>query len=263
MSEAAVDPQQHQPDVKTPHGDVEGEKAPSNPPSFNRNYTAGGHEAHDLVPSIPSYHRKFANATPMGMFSFSSTIVLLSIYNLGARGVSVPNGAVIFALGLGGGTQLVAGMLEFASGNSYGATVFTSFSMFWFGWAMLYIPFFGLTGTWNSSPGEYTATGAGALEIGTAFGVFFITWFTVACTLTIASIRSSVVTLTWITSFDLTLLLLAISFWKPDNTKILTAAGSFGCITSFFGFYVGQAGLLTKETGYFTLPMGSLRRKQQ
>lgn len=60
---------------------------------------------------------------PLGMFSFAGTLLLLSLYNVGARGVTVPNGAVTFALGLGGLTQLLAGMLEFASGNTYGATV--------------------------------------------------------------------------------------------------------------------------------------------
>ena len=78
---------------------------------------------------------------PLGMLSFAGTLLLLSLYNVGARGVTIPNGAVTFALGLGGLTQvsisyalvvtklilnsvqLLAGMLEFGSGNSYGATV--------------------------------------------------------------------------------------------------------------------------------------------
>lgn len=102
-----------------------------------------------------------------------------------------------------------------------------------------------------------------------------------ACTLTIGSIRSSVAVLSWICSFDLTLLLLACSYWKPDNDKILTAAGSLGIVVSrssprvtvssadeettqcsFFSFYCAMGGLLTKESSYFLLPMGDLRRKE-
>ncbi|KAL8277482.1 hypothetical protein RQP46_010112 [Phenoliferia psychrophenolica] len=229
--------------------------------SVDRQLTAGGHIAVDDLHALPQYHRKSANAMPLGMFSFAGTLMLLSLYNVGARSVTIPNGAVTFALGLGGVTQLLAGLLEFASGNSYGATVFTSFALFWWGFAMLYIPFFGITGTYDMQPGAYTAMGQGAGEIGAAFGIFYITWFSVALVLTIASIRSSIAVLAWIVTFDITLVLLAASCWNPDMPMILTGAGGVGIVSSAAAFYVGLAGLLTKESSYFLLPMGLLSRK--
>lgn len=57
------------------------------------------------------------------MLAFAGTIFLLSLYNVGARGVPIPNAAITFALGLGGLVQLCAGTLEFISGNTYTATV--------------------------------------------------------------------------------------------------------------------------------------------
>ncbi|KAK4700319.1 uncharacterized protein P7C70_g5929, partial [Phenoliferia sp. Uapishka_3] len=228
---------------------------------IGRQTTYGGHVAQNELHALPQYHRKSANAMPLGMFSFATTLLLLSLYNVGARGVSVPNGAVTFALGFGGVTQLASGMLEFASGNSYGATVFTSYALFWWGYAMLYIPFFGITGSYDGAPGAYTATGQGALEVEAAFGIFFITWFSVSMVLTLASIRSSIAVLVWIVAWDITLVLLAVSSWFPEMPKILTGAGAVGCVTSAAAYYVGLAGLLTKESSYFLLPMGLLSRK--
>ncbi|KAL8292080.1 hypothetical protein RQP46_001546 [Phenoliferia psychrophenolica] len=229
-------------------------------PDVSRQFTSGGHVAQDELFALPVYHRKQANAQPLGMFSFAATLLLLSLYNVGARNVTIPNGAVTFALGLGGVTQLLAGQLEFASGNSFTATLFTSYALLWWGWAMIHIPFFGLTGTYNGQPGAYTAMGQGAGDIGSASGLFFITWLSISLVFTLASIRSSIAVMSWIISFDITLILLATSCWNPENASLLKAAGGVGCVSSAAAFYVGLAGLHTKESSYFMLPMGSLQR---
>lgn len=46
-------------------------------------------------------------------------------------GVNVPNVVVGLALGYGGLVQLLAGMWEFASGNTFAATAFSSYGGFW------------------------------------------------------------------------------------------------------------------------------------
>jgi uncharacterized protein len=40
------------------------------------------------------------------------------------------------ALGVGGLTQLLAGMWEFACGNTFGATAFSSYGGFWLSYAV-------------------------------------------------------------------------------------------------------------------------------
>ena len=62
-------------------------------------------------------------ASIRGLFSFASTTLILSLYNVNARHISVPNVVVGMALGVGGLVQLLAGMWEFACGNTFGATV--------------------------------------------------------------------------------------------------------------------------------------------
>jgi succinate-acetate transporter protein len=56
------------------------------------------------------------------LFSFASTTLVLSLYNVHARHIAVPNVVVGMALFFGGLAQFLAGMWEFASGNTFGAT---------------------------------------------------------------------------------------------------------------------------------------------
>jgi uncharacterized protein len=66
-----------------------------------------------------------------GLFSFASTTLILSLYNVHARGIQTPNVVVGMALFCGGLAQFLAGMWEFATGNTFGATG-TLFEKFFF-----------------------------------------------------------------------------------------------------------------------------------
>jgi succinate-acetate transporter protein len=48
--------------------------------------------------------------------------LVLSLYNVHARHVETPNVVIGMALFYGGLAQLLAGMWEFATGNTFGAT---------------------------------------------------------------------------------------------------------------------------------------------
>lgn len=58
----------------------------------------------------PTTDRKFANPAPLGLCAFALTTFVLSIINVGARGVTEPNIVVALAFGYGGFVQLLAGM---------------------------------------------------------------------------------------------------------------------------------------------------------
>ena len=73
--------------------------------------------------------QKLANPAPLGLMGFGMTTVLLNIHNAGFFPVS----AMVLAMGMfyGGIAQVIAGILEFKKGNSFGLTAFTSYGMFW------------------------------------------------------------------------------------------------------------------------------------
>lgn len=54
--------------------------------------------------------RKFANPAPLGLSAFALTTFVLSLINLGTRGLTEPNIVIALAFGYGGLVQLLAGM---------------------------------------------------------------------------------------------------------------------------------------------------------
>ncbi|MEA3458811.1 MAG: acetate uptake transporter, partial [Candidatus Thermoplasmatota archaeon] len=78
-----------------------------------------------------------ANPAPLGLMGFGMTTVLLNLHNAGVFGL----GTMILAMGIfyGGFAQIIAGILEFKKGNTFGVTAFTSFGLFWISLVFLLI----------------------------------------------------------------------------------------------------------------------------
>ncbi len=77
------------------------------------------------------------NPGPLGLVGFGLTTVLLSLINahiLPQGGVPV---VIPLALAYGGLIQLIAGILEFRTGNTFGVVAFTSYGAFWWWFALL------------------------------------------------------------------------------------------------------------------------------
>ena len=69
------------------------------------------------------------NPAPLGLMGFGMTTVLLNFHNAGF----FPLDSMILAMGIfyGGLAQVVAGIMEWKKGNTFAATAFTSYGMFW------------------------------------------------------------------------------------------------------------------------------------
>ena len=72
---------------------------------------------------------KLANPAPLGLMGFGMTTVLLNLANAGIIKVS----SMILAMGIfyGGLAQVIAGIMEYKKGNTFGTTAFTSYGLFW------------------------------------------------------------------------------------------------------------------------------------
>ncbi|KEI39545.1 uncharacterized protein L969DRAFT_49244 [Mixia osmundae IAM 14324] len=221
---------------------------------LNRGITPGGHAIDSSQPAFPVYHRRFANPAPLGLLAFAVTTFILSLLNVGAKGVAAPNIIIGSALGYGGLVQLIAGIWEFAAGNTFGATAFCSYGGFWIS--------FGLT-LWPSSGvvAAYTVDGAVTTDFDYALGFYLAAWFIFTFIMLIASLRSSAALVSVFFFLTLTFLLLFVGKLLPTHTAITTAGGAFGLVTAACAFYTGAAGLLTPDAGYLVLPVGDLSRK--
>jgi len=230
------------------------EKAPgaySGGSALNRNFTPGGHQLDSTQPAFPVYHRKFANPAPLGLSAFAATTFILSMYNVQARHVLVPNIVVGMALGYGGLVQLLAGMWEFACGNTFGATAFSSFGGFWISFGLVYWPGSGILDAY---------AGDAATQLPSAVGIYLAAWFIFTFIMLMGSLRSSFGLIALFFFLDLTfLVLMAANF--TGKLSVQKGGGALGIVTAFIAWYVALAGLLTPDTAHFSLPVGSLVRR--
>ena len=70
-----------------------------------------------------------ANPAPLGLLGFGMTTVLLNIHNAGIYELD----SMILGMGIfmGGLAQVMAGYQEWKKNNTFGATAFTAYGMFW------------------------------------------------------------------------------------------------------------------------------------
>jgi succinate-acetate transporter protein len=89
---------------------------------------------------------KKANPAPLGLMGFGMTTVLLNLLNAGI--VPVDSLGMILAVGFfyGGIGQVIAGIWELKNGNTFGATAFSSYGLFWLTFVFInFFPAMGLT----------------------------------------------------------------------------------------------------------------------
>src|SRR5947207_11998457 len=106
----------------------------SSEPRFDRGPTIG-QAAAERVTFVPS---PIADPGPLGLAAFALTTFVLSMFNadlVGKGGEPIVYG---LAFAYGGLAQVLAGMWEFRTGNTFGAVAFTSYGAFWMavGWSI-------------------------------------------------------------------------------------------------------------------------------
>jgi uncharacterized protein len=87
--------------------------------------------------ALPTGIAHSANPAPLGLAAFGLTTVVLSAINAGLVPHEGVAAVVPLAFAFGGIAQLIAGILEFRTGNTFGMVAFTSYGMFWWWFAFL------------------------------------------------------------------------------------------------------------------------------
>ena len=181
---------------------------------------------------------KLANPGPLGLMGFGMTTVLLNIHNAGFFTL----GAMILAMGLcyGGIAQVIAGILEFKKGNTFGLTAFTSYGFFWISLVVLIVlPKMGL------------ATAPSSLEMGcylTMWGIFTAFMF-------VGTLKSNFVLKFVFASLTLLFALLATHHFSGSEL-IGRIAGFEGIICGLSAIYLAMAEVINEQFGRTVLPIG-------
>lgn len=79
---------------------------------------------------------KKANPAPLGLLGFGITTVLLNFMH-NFRGGAVDSMILGMGLAYGGLAQVIAGIMEYKNGNTFGTVAFTSYGLFWWSYAFL------------------------------------------------------------------------------------------------------------------------------
>lgn len=180
-----------------------------------------------------------ANPAPIGLMGFGMTTVLLNINNAGFFSL----GSMILAMGIfyGGLAQIIAGILEYRKGNTFGLTAFTSYGLFW-------LSFVGLVVIPSlipsiSAPGD-VAMGWYLFMWGLFTGLMFIS--TLKKPKALQFVFGSLTILFW---------LLALGHFL-QNPTITIIAGYEGIICGFSAIYLAMAEVINETYGKIKLPVG-------
>jgi hypothetical protein len=186
-----------------------------------------------------------ADPGPLGLAGFAMTTFVLCVIK--ANWVSGADVPVVLGLALayGGLAQLLAGMWEFRTGNTFGAVAFTSYGAFW-------ISFFVLV-MFNAA--QIAAPG----NAGHAIGLYEWAWAIFTFYMMIAALRVSGAVLLVFVLLTVTFVLLAIG---DSGTSATTThwGGYFGVATAIAAWYASFAMVVNSTFGKVVLPIFPLNR---
>jgi len=171
-----------------------------------------------------------ANPAPLGLAGFAMTTFVLSMFNanlVNEKGVPVVLG---LALAYGGIVQLLAGLWEFRTGNTFGAVAFCSYGGFW-------ISFWALEVFYAKSIGG---------NVGHAVGLYLWAWAIFTAYMMVAAMRVSGAVLAVFVLLTATFILLAIGA-TGAHTTVTHWGGYIGIATAAAAWYASFA-IVTNST---------------
>jgi uncharacterized protein len=194
------------------------------------------------VPAPVAVVTPVANPAPLGLVAFGLTTLLLSFINAGI--IPADSIAVVLATAIpfGGLAQILAGMWEFRVGNTFGATAFTSYGMFWISFVLINTTFGPLL------PKDPTPI----------LGLYALGWGIFTAYMFVASMggASRAVSLVFLL-LALTFIALAIGFWGHDapGKSWTQIGGILGIATAVVAIYTSFAGVANATYKRVLLPI--------
>ena len=185
-----------------------------------------------------------ADPGPLGLAAFALTTFVLSMFNAGLVNKAGEPVVLGLALAYGGLAQLLAGMWEFRTGNTFGAVAFTSFGAFWLSfWALV-------TLFADKIPVEH---------LGAALGLYLIAWGIFTAYMFIASLRTTAAIAVVFLLLAATFLVLGIGN-ANESVSTIEIGGWIGLATAVAAWYASFAAVTNSTFGRTVLPVKPLNR---
>lgn len=183
-----------------------------------------------------------SNPAPLGLLGFGMTTVLLNLHNAGLFELS----SMILAMGIcyGGLAQVIAGIMEWKKGNTFGTTAFTSYGFFWLSLvALLVMPKMELV----AAPDKLAMT------------AYLIMWGIFTVGMFVGTLRLNRALQFVFASLTALFFLLALGDFTGSAT-IKHIAGYEGIVCGFSAIYAGIAQVLNEVYGKTILPLCPVKK---
>jgi hypothetical protein len=191
-----------------------------------------------------------ANPAPLGLAAFAGTTFMLSMMNTDLVSHTGLTGVLPMALAYGGLAQLIAGIWEFRTGNTFGAVAFCSYGAFW-------ISFYFLV--------TVGLKGVPLREVDSVLGLYLYTWTIFTFLMFFAALRTTGAVAVVLLLLAVTFLVLAIgnsalSGGTATINGTIKIGGYLGLVTAIAAWYTAIAAVLASTFGRDILPVFPLTR---
>lgn len=176
---------------------------------------------------------KKANPAPLGLLGFGMTTVLLSLHNadvLALDGVTLAMGIFV-----GGLAQVLAGIMEYKNGNTFGTVAFTLYGMFWLTFVATHAGIEGMSGS------------------GETLGAWLLLWGILTLFLFIGTLKGRKSLMFVFATLTVTFFLLSAGNLVAVDGLVM-AGGAVGVVCGLAAMYTAFAEVLAEQHGREILP---------
>jgi len=193
--------------------------------------------------SITQIKDTTGNPAPLGLLGFGMTTVLLNLHNAGFYELN----SMILAMGLcyGGAAQIIAGIMEWRKGNTFAATAFLSYGLFWLSLVTLII---------------LAKLGWGAPSNDTAMAAYLAMWGLFTAVMFVGTLRLNRALQIVFATLTVLFFLLAIGDFTAASAGFKHVTGYEGILCGFSAIYAGLAQVLNELFGKIVLPLGPMTK---
>ncbi len=185
---------------------------------------------------------KLANPGPLGLIGFGLTTVMLSLINSGVLPQAGTAAVLPLAFAFGGLIQMVAGVMEFRAGNTFGTVAFLSYGAFWWWFCLLIV---------LGSHGVLDLKGAGS-----TIAVTLLAWGVFTLYMWVGTFRIN--RALWLVFLTLWVSFFLLGFGALLGAKELTVAGGWvGVACGLLAAYTSFATVTNTTFGRTVLPIGA------
>jgi len=184
-----------------------------------------------------------ANPAPLGLMGFGMTTVLLNLHNSGLFEL----GSMILGMGIfyGGLAQVIAGIEEWKKGNTFGATAFTSYGLFWLSLVGLLV---------------FPKMGWAEMAENSALASYFVMWGIFTGVMFIGTLKINRALQIVFITLTILFFLLAIGT-ALGSSIVIRIAGLEGILCGFSAIYAALAQVLNEVYGKTVAPIWPVEEK--